>query len=158
MTKIVNKENALVINTGLNDSVSLNILKSTLGQLSDGMWENSRKAERYWPFAKAEMVEGNVCLVISKECSKRYGTGRNAWGYQNGFVYDFALDPMRIKEYFAKKIQAVVRENAKDYPNRGIKCNAKCEVELDYMGCYDKSNTPIKASDAHRVYKALKNG
>ena len=148
--------NSLVINTGLIDSASLNVLKSTLGQLSDGMWENSRKAERYWPFADAEMIDGNVCLVISKEYNKHHGSGKNAWVYRNGFIYDLAMDPVRIKDYFAKKIQAVVRQEAKDYPNRGIKCTAKCEVALDYMSDYDNYDNKISACDAHKVYKALK--
>ena len=148
--------NSLIINTGLNDRVSLNVLKSTLGQLSDGMWENSRKAERYWPFANAEMIDGNVCIVISKEYSKRYGSGHNAWGYTNGFIYDLRMDVDRIKDYFAKKIQAVVRQEAKDYPDAGIKCTTKCEVALDYMSDYDNRDNEIRACDAHRVYKALK--
>lgn len=147
MSKSVNKENVLVINTGLTDSVSLNVLKSTLGQLSDGMWENSRKAERYWPFAEAEMIDGNVCLVISKGSKS---------GYTNGFLYDLSMSVPRIKDYFAKKIQAVVRENAKDYPTRGIKCTSKCEVALDYMSDYDNYENKIRACDAHKVYKALK--
>lgn len=152
MTKIANKENALIINTGLTDSASLNVLKSTLGQLSDGIWENSRKAEHYWPFADAEMINDNVCIVISKEGYKSYGS----WGYTNGFCYILNFDPVRIKDYFAKKIQAVVRENAKDYPTRGIKCTAKCEVALDYMSDYDNYDNEIRACDAHKVYKALK--
>jgi len=144
--------NALIINTGLNDRVSLNVLKSTLGQLSDGMWENSRKAERYWPFADAEMIDGNVCLVINKELYKNYGS----WGYTNGFRFDLEMDPIRIKDYFAKKIQAVVRQESKDYPDAGIKCTAKCDVELDYMSDYDNYDNKIRACDAHKVYKALK--
>lgn len=144
--------NSLIINTGLNDRASLNVLKSTLGQLSDGMWENSRKAERYWPFAEAEMINDSVCIVISKESYK----GRGSWGYTNGFLYDLRMDVSRIKDYFAKKIQAVVRQEAKDYPDAGIKCTAKCDVELDYMSDYDNYNNKIRACDAHKVYKALK--
>ncbi len=144
--------NSLVINTGLIDSASLNVLKSTLGQLSDGMWENSRKAERYWPFADAGMIDGKVCIIISKESYKRYGS----WGYTNGFCFDLAMDPVRIKDYFAKKIQAVVRQEAKDYPNRGIRCSAKCETALDYMSDYDNYENKIRACDAHKVVTALK--
>lgn len=147
--------NYMKIETGLTDSASLDVLKSTLGQLSDGIWENSHKAERYWPFAEAEMIDGNVCLMISKEYNKRYGSGRNAWGYTNGFRVDLAMDTTVIKKYFANKVRAVVRENAKDYPNAGIKCSAKCDVELDYMNSYDNRDIPIKASDAYRVYKTL---
>ena len=149
MSKFANKENTTIIKTGLTDSISLNVLRSTLGQLSDGMWENSRKAERYWPFADAEMIDGNVCLVISNDWHK----GQH---YMNGFFFDLSMDPVRIKDYFAKKIQAVVRENAKDYPTRGIKCTAKCEVALDYMSDYDNYDNEIRACDAHKVYAALK--
>ena len=65
------------------------------------------------------------------------------------------LDQAAIKKYFANKVRAIVRENAKDYPNAGIKFNAKCDVVLDYMGRYDNSKIPIKVSDAYRVYKVL---
>ena len=65
------------------------------------------------------------------------------------------LDPVAIKKYFANKVRAIVRENAKDYPDASIKFNAKCDIELDYMGSYDNSEIPIKVSDAYRVYKAL---
>lgn len=140
--------NTLVINTGLTDSASLNVLRSVLGQLSDGMWENSRKAERYWPFAEAEMVKGNVCLVISNDVY--HGS------YTNGFFHDLAMNPELIKKYFARKIQAVVRENAKDYPDAGIRCTAKCTAELDYMSDYDNYDNKIRACDAHKVVKALK--
>jgi hypothetical protein len=153
---MTNIANALVINTGLNDSASLNVLKSTLGQLSDGIWENSRKAERYWPFANAEMVDGNVCIVISKEYSKRYGSGKNSWGYSNGFIYDLAMDEAKIKNYFSRKVAEVVRQEAKDNPNRGIKCTSKCEVALDYMSDYENDENEIRACDAYKVYKALK--
>lgn len=149
MPKFANKENITIINTGLTDSASLNVLKSTLGQLSDGMWENSRKAERYWPFAEAEMIDGNVCLVISNDWHK----GQH---YMNGFFFDLSMDPARIKDYFAKKIRAVVRENAKDYPDRGIKCTAKCNAALDYMSDYDNYDNKIRACDAHKVYAALR--
>jgi hypothetical protein len=149
MTKLANKENIVVINTGLTDSASLNVLKSTIGQLSDGIWENSRKAEQYWPFADAEMIDGNVCLVISNDLYK----GRH---YFNGFRVNLAMDPVRIKDYFAKKIRAVVRENAKDYPDAGIKCTAKCNVALDYMSDYDNHDNEIRACDAHKVYAALR--
>lgn len=141
--------NALVINTGLTDDISLQVLMNTLGQLSDGIWENSRNAERYWPFANAKMIKGNVCLVINNDLYKdRY--------YANGFRLDLKMDPTRIKDYFAKKVQAVVRTNSKDCPSKGIKCTAKCEVPLDYMSHYANPDIAIRACDAYKVYDALR--
>lgn len=142
--------NALVINTGLTDDISLQVLMNTLGQLSDGIWENSRNAERYWPFAEAKMIKGNVCLVINNNLYKDQH-------YANGFRLDLKMDPIRIKDYFAKKVQAVVRTNNKDCPNKGIKCTAKCEAPLDYMSHYTNPDVVIRACDAYKVYDALRN-
>ena len=136
---MTNESNTRIINTGLTDSASLNVLLSTLGQLSDGIWENSNV--------------GEVCLVIKKNAYESYG--RNSRPVENYFRTRMHLDPTAIKKYFANKVRAVVRENAKDYPDAGIKCSAKCDVELDYMSSYDNREIPIKASDAYRVYKAL---
>lgn len=145
--------NYMKIETGLTDNLSLNVLLSTLGQLSDGIWENSNVANHYWRFADAEMIDGKVCLMVNKNM---FGHHCGDWRpIENYFRIRLNMDPVAIKKYFANKVKAVVRENAKDYPEAGIKCNAKCDVELDYMGCYDNSDTPIKASDAYRVYKAL---
>ena len=150
MVEAVNRADKMIINTGLCDSASLNVLRSTIGQLSDGIWENSRKAERYWPFAEAQMINGNVCIVINKDNYKHNH-------YANGFRFDLNMDSIKIRNYFAKKIQAVVRENARDYPNSGIKCSSKCEAILDYMHDYDSGIThTIRACDAYRVYKELK--
>lgn len=150
---MTNESNTRIINTGLTDSASLNVLLSTLGQLSDGIWENSNVARHYWEFAEVEMIDNEVCLVIKKNAYESYG--RNSRPIENYFRTRMHLDPTAIKKYFANKVRAVVRENAKDYPNAGIKCTAKCDVELDYMSSYDNREIPIKASDAYRVYKAL---
>lgn len=150
---MTNESNTCIINTGLTDSASLNVLLSTLGQLSDGIWENSNVARHYWKFADIDMIDGEVCLVIKKDSYESYG--RNSRPIENYFRTRMHLDPIAIKKYFANKVRAVVRENAKDYPDAGIKCSAKCEVALDYMSDYDNRDNEIRACDAYRVYKAL---
>lgn len=145
--------NYMKIETGLTDNLSLNVLLSTLGQLSDGLWENSRVAEHYWEFAEAEIVDNQVCLMIKKDMYDYHGGHRRPT--ENYFKTRLNMDPSAIKKYFANKVRAVVRQEAKDYPEAGIKCNAKCDVKLDYMSCYDNRDIPIKASDAYKVYKAL---
>jgi hypothetical protein len=141
----------LIINTGLNDRASLNVLKSTLGQLSDGIWENNSVARHYWKFADVKMIGNQVCLVIDKD------TFDGHWcPTENFFKTRLSFDPAAIKKYFAKKIQAVVRQEAKDYPEAGIKFTAKCDASLDYMYDYDNHDNKIRACDAYKVYKALK--
>ena len=63
---MANESSARIINTGLIDSASLNVLLSTIRQLSDGIWENSNIAQHYWKFADIEMIDDEVCLVIKK--------------------------------------------------------------------------------------------
>ena len=150
---MANESDICIIKTGLTDSVSLNVLLSTLGQLSDGIWENSNVARHYWEFADIEMIDNEVCIAIKKDLY--YYPGGKYRPIENYFKTRMHLDPTVIKKYFANKVKAVVRENAKDYPDAGIKCNAKCNVELDYMSSYDSKDIPIKASDAYIVYKAL---
>lgn len=150
---MTNESNTRIINTGLTDSASLNVLLSTLGQLSDGIWENSNVARHYWEFAEVEMIDGEVCLVIKKNAYESYDN--RCRPIENYFRTRMHLDPTAIKKYFANKVRAVVRENAKDYPNAGIKCSAKCEVVLNYMSDYDNHDNEIRACDAYRVYKAL---
>ena len=151
---MANESSTRIINTGLIDSASLNVLLSTIGQLSDGIWENSNVARHYWKFADIEMIDDEVCLVI-KRCLFEYDHYDNNRPTENYFRSRMQLDPAAIKKYFANKVRAIVRENAKDYPDAGIKFNAKCDVKLGYMGSYDNSEIPIKVSDAYRVYKAL---
>ena len=151
---MTNESSTRIINTGLIDSASLNVLLSTIGQLSDGIWKNSNVARHYWKFADIEMIDDEVCLVI-KRCLFEYDHYDNNRSTENYFRSRMQLDPATIKKYFANKVRAIVRENAKDYPDAGIKFNAKCDVKLDYMGSYDNSEIPIKVSDAYMVYKAL---
>ena len=98
--------NYITIETGLNDNISLNVLKSTLGQLSDGIWQNNSVAEHYWPFAEAEMINNKVCFMINKDMFSYIGYQRPN---ENYFRTKLHIDPTGIKKFFANKIKAVVR-------------------------------------------------
>ena len=145
-----NLSDSIVINTGLTDNISKNVLLSVLGQLSDGIWENSKTMEHYWPYVDVKMIDGSVCLLISKEYSDHYHG-------INYFIDYWKMNgnSMKIKKWFANKIKSVLRNEAKDYPNMGIKCNLKCNVPLSYISSYDDYNTKITAADACKVVKSL---
>lgn len=65
------------------------------------------------------------------------------------------LDSVLIKKWFAGKIKAIIRQEAKDYPNRGLKCSLKCDVPLYYMYHHYDRDAKITAADACKVAKAL---
>lgn len=82
------------------------ILNSVIGQMSDGIWENSN-LDRYWMFADATIVDDEWVLDISDD----YGewTGRN---YQmNAFK---RMTPAKILEFFARKIQQIAEIEIRD--------------------------------------------
>lgn len=152
--------NCILVNTGLTDAMSEDVLNSVIGQLSDGMWENSRVMEHYWPFVNIKNVDGFVCIVVSTETDCDRYHPNNVWN--NWFLRSdkLARDCDKIKRFFAKKIQHIVRENAKDRDWECKRMSAKNYNELDYMSSYRRDENgnriPITVADAFRVYAALK--
>ena len=151
--------NTITVNTGLTDDIALEVLDNVIGQMSDGMWENSRIMEHYWPFVKIEKVEGKVCIVIDATNNSSAYHPNNSWN--NWFIrYDkLGKDRGKIKEFFAKKIRKIVNENAKDCNWKNKRMSLKNDTTLDYMHSYRKNEngdyTPITVADTYRVYKAL---
>ena len=150
---MANTFDSIVISTGLVDLTSKSVLENVLGQLSDGMWENSRAMEHYWPYAEVEMIDGKVCILISRysNCSPSHCGDHPL----NHFRYKMNLDSVLIKKWFAGKIKAIIRQEAKDYPNRGLTCSLKCDVPLYYMYHHYDRDAKITAADAYKVAKAL---
>lgn len=150
-----------VINTGLKDKTSESILLNVIGQLSDGMWENSRVMEHYWPFVNIDTDDkGEVRILILLPGSEDYKTYfHHNSSYNNWFIYCNKLnkDPVKIKRWFADKIHRLVTEERKDYPNKGIKFNGKCDVSLCYMYDHNVSGRDHLVSEAYNVYKHLRN-
>lgn len=150
----------ILVNTGLTDATSEDVLDSVIGQLSDGMWENSRVMEHYWPFVNIKNVDGFVCIVINTEANSDRYYPNNVWN--NWFLRSDKLgrDCDKIKKFFAKKIQQIVRENAKNYNWECKRMSANNNTELDYISSRRRDENgdriPITVADAFRVYAALK--
>ena len=150
----------LVIPTNLNGKVAKNVLLNVMGQLSDGMWENSRMMEHYWPFADIESDENNdVYIVIHKpgnDCNYHHPNT----GWNNYFTRSdkLARDTKKIKEWFADKIRKIVAEERKDEPGRNLKFKADNDTTLNYMSSYDKEDDyrAMTVAEAYSVYKVLK--
>ena len=145
----------LVIPTGLKDSVSRSVLQNVIGQLSDGIWENSRIMNHYWPFVKVEMIDGQVCLVISENGFYRYTNCMPNYFFEQSKLNK---DALMIKKWFADKIKAIVNQERKDYPDKGIKFNDKCDKDLCYIVHRNEDvsyNRDITVREAYVVYKYL---
>ena len=129
-----------IIKTGLKTQRECDIIDGVLGQLSDGMWENSRAAEGYWPYIDAELEGGEVVLHVSKH----YHSG----GYLDNRFLKMTDDD--VKKWLAKKIKQVIKEEGLDW-NRG---NTE---ETDYLDTsWRKSKQPSSVADCYYVYEVLK--
>lgn len=151
--------NSFIIHTGLNDKTSESILLNVQGQLSDGMWENSRMMEHYWPFFDIKTDDkGEVCIVVNLPGHEDYRTYYHSNDcYNNWFIrYDkLNKDSVQIKKWFADKIKKIVSQEKKDSSNKEIKFNNKCDVSLNYMYDHNESGRNHKVYEAYRVYEAL---
>lgn len=129
------------IETNIDPEVANIILDSVLGQMSDGIWENTPGMYKYWLPVEAEGTE----LVIK--------TGNPSWG---GKYYDNPYNTMsdtEIKKYFANKLKTIVREYLNDNnlnPYKGF--NEDNEEECTYLS---RGGNEITVGDAYKAYKAL---
>lgn len=130
-----------IIKTGLKTQKECDILDGVFGQLSDGMWEDSRAAGGYWPYIEAELENGEVVLKVSTAYRKYDGIPTNK-------LIDMTDDD--IKKWLAKKIKQVIKEE-------GLEWKRDNSEETDYLNTeWRKSKQPSTVADCYYVYEVLK--
>ena len=129
-----------VIKTGLKTQQECDILNGVRGQLSDGMWENSRSARGYWPYFEAKFENGEVVLHISKDLYRdSYPNNQFCW-----------MKDEEIRAWFAKKIKQVIKEEGLDWKRDNTE-------ETDFLDTsWRKSKKPSTVADCYYVYEVLK--
>ena len=120
--------NLKYVDTGLSVKY-IDILNSVIGQLSDGIWENSPRMNKYWKNASISAENGNVYIVVNDN-------------WASGFK---GMDDTAIKMWFANKIKAIIKEEGLEW-SRGNK-----EVS-DFIS----RQTDITVSDCYYAYEVLK--
>lgn len=129
-----------IIKTGLKTQKECDILDGVFGQLSDGMWENSRAAGGYWPYIDAELENGEVVLKVST-AYRKYGEPYNK-------LLNMPDDD--IKKWLAKKIKQVIKDEGLDWKRDN-------EEETDYLDtAWRKSKQHSTVADCYYVYEVLK--
>lgn len=115
------------INTGIKSNSKFeNILSSVLGQLSDGIWENSRSMEKYW---------------------KNLSYSTNAQGYIE--LEDRAGVCPNVTEFFANKIKQIIKIEIDD-GNSELEWNRSCGAVPSYM------HGNVTVGDCYQLYELLK--
>ena len=105
-----------------DNSVKMNgMISSVLGQLSDGMWENSTRMTGYWAWAEYDH-ETNDIVIDSRD---NYYTA----DYKNPYS---RMSDEGVKKFFANKIKQLVRENLKNDYEYKIKTDIYAKYGLKY--------------------------
>lgn len=128
--KTKSNDNAIVIKTGLSDEKAQDILDSVIGQMSDGIWENSSRMNRYWKYADIIKEGSEIAIKISYPNS-----------YENGFK---GKSENEIKKFFAQKIKQIVKEEELNWDRNN-----------EERSCYLDRHSGVTVKDAYRVYDKL---
>jgi hypothetical protein len=115
------------INTGIPATDKrLNILGSVIGQMSDGIWENTRSMEKYW-----------------KSLSYEKGSDGNIWLEDRGYVCS------DVKDFFANKIKQIIKIEIEDGNDKLI-WSRSCSGVPHYM------HGQVTVGDCYELYELLK--
>jgi hypothetical protein len=104
-----------------------NILGSVIGQMSDGIWENTRSMEKYWK-------------------SLDYGVDANGYIYledRNGVTAD-------VFDFFANKIKQIIKVEIEDGYTSGLVWSRTCSVVPSYF------HGQVTVGDCYEMYELLK--
>jgi hypothetical protein len=139
------------INTPFFSKKAYEILRSVLGQLSDGLWENSRGYEKYWQnFDVFRRSNGQVYFEVNTD-RMLVVPGRPYHYYDNPFRQ---MSDAQFLNWIAAKLKAVIVAELKDesIPSReGWKRN-NTTFESAYLSYKEK----ITVADIYVVYDWLK--
>ena len=138
----------LIVPTGLKGDKAREILDSIIGQMSDGMWENSPAMEHYWRFINVENVGGELAFVVDKARGE-WGAGSrpgNNHFTENYFMTKLGGKADAIKQFMAKKLKAIAKEEIKD-ENDPLGWYRNNEMESGYLAG--------TISDVYFVYETL---
>ena len=108
-------------------SKRLDILGSVIGQMSDGIWENTRSMEKYWK-------------------SLGYGTATNG----NIYLEDKHFVCPDVVNFFANKIKQIIKIEIEDGSNSGLEWERSCSISP----CYMHGNVTV--GDCYELYELLK--
>ena len=135
-----NGKAVIVARTGLSasDNKAKEILNSVIGQMSDGIWENTPGYDRYWKNVDVTEEDGEIVIYGGTAYGSPFLDYHSSTGVK---------DESAVRKFMAHKIKQIVKIEADD-GNSDIIWKRDCETPLSYMG-YKES---ITVKDCYRVY------
>lgn len=131
-----------IIKTNLDGEIANEILNGVIGQMSDGMFEESNYYNGFWMFVHIDESNNiHVSKFWGKTCWNKY--------YRNKFIL---MSDYEIKEFFAKMIKRIIHQELR---NNNISVRGKFKkgnmMQTEYLN-YDRN---VTINDCATVYDAL---
>lgn len=128
--------NTRKINTNLYSDKAFEMLNSVIGQLSDGIWENSPGMSKYLRFASIRRADNKqVIIEISKdECIRTTYSNHYNHYIQNAFL---EMSDAEVIKWFAAKLKQIVKIEMNDCSSYGYVIGTwkrDNENTLSYLG------------------------
>ena len=139
----------------INDPITMKCIESVIGQLSDGIWENSPRMESYWGMARTD--DNNLYIYDKGDKFDRYKLNagyKNPWT-RNGFA---GMTDSQVKQWFAKKIREIIRLEAKDAKEYDGDYKTDFSFKPDNETTLDYFHDGITVGDAYKAYQELIRG
>lgn len=125
-----------MITIPLGNDVRAEVIDSVLGQLSDGIWENSNGMNKYWSYA--DVNKNNELQVDDTSWRSGFNGKSEEW----------------VRNWFADKAKQVVKIWAEDWGKGKDVWKRDNQDEVDYMGGHIVRD--ITVSDVYECYDYLK--
>lgn len=138
-----------IIKTPFFSNKAKEVLDSVLGQLSDGIWENSGRMEKYWRFAEVKTAPDNRVYIEIENVSGK-PTYDHRWT-TNGF---FRMSDDEVIQFFAGKVKYIMQQeytatmNALNIQKEAALNEIEAKFVILRKEAHDKYNEQIKGIDA----------
>lgn len=137
-TESLDTDGCTLISTGLSDAQAEDVLNSVIGQMSDGIWENTPQMNRYWQNLEVVKQDGEIYLKANTD------------SYSSGFK---GKSDDEIRKFVANKVKQIAKAYIEDYAHsiKDLTWDRNCTEKCDYLDYH--SGATIQ--DAYRVYDKL---
>ena len=140
-------ENPRIIYTPFYSNKAREVFSSVLGQMSDGIWENSDRMNKYWRFAEIKVAPNNHVYIEIENVS-----GKSNYDYrwtENGFS---RMTDEEVLQFFATKIKYIMQLDLRDANvSDGWKRN-NTEFMSNYLNYHEK----ISVAEVYCIYDILR--
>lgn len=135
--------NVRIVETGLSGAFGKEIIDSIIGQMSDGIWENTPYMEYYWPNVDAT---DNGDIEVSTDWTSKWSHKENK--FRN-------MSDQEVRKFFANKLKAIVQEYLNDTnTNPYTEFRADNEEVCSYLGGHVVEDITI--GQAYEAYNILR--